>query len=60
LQDAGIGEGAELRVHVAEQGCLILETPAHALRRARSRITQVRGGSVVDEFLAERAAEASQ
>jgi len=60
LHDAGIGDGAELRVHVAEEGCLILETPAHALKRARARITPVRGRSVVDEFLAERAAEAKQ
>lgn len=60
LRDAGIDAGAELRIHVAEEGCLILETPAHALQRARSRIRRTSAMSVVDEFLAERAIEAEQ
>lgn len=60
MRDAGIGDGAELRVHVAEEGCLVLETPAHALRRARARIMPAGARSVVDEFLAERAAEVTQ
>ena len=58
LRSAGLVIGETLRVHVAEQGCLILETPAHALRRARSRIAHRPAYSVVDEFLAERAQEA--
>ncbi len=55
---AGLVIGETLRVHVAEEGCLIIETPAHALRRARSRIAYRPDYSVVDEFLAERAQEA--
>ena len=58
LRSAGLVIGETLRVHVAEPGCLILETPAHALRRARSRIALKPDYSVVDEFLAERAQEA--
>ncbi len=58
LHSAGLEIGETLRVHVAEEGCLIIETPAHALRRARSRITNRPNYSVVDEFLAERAQEA--
>ena len=58
LRSAGLVIGETLRVHVAEQGCLILETPAHALSRARSRIAHRPDYSVVDEFLAERAQEA--
>lgn len=58
LRSAGLVIGETLRVHVAEPGCLILETPAHALRRARSRIAHRPNYSVVDEFLAERAQEA--
>lgn len=55
LRSAGLSVGETLRVHVAEEGCLIIETPAHALRRARSRITSTPDYSVVDAFLAERA-----
>ena len=58
LRSAGLAVGQPLRVHVAEEGCLIIETPAHALRRARSRIARRPDHSVVDEFLAERAMEA--
>ncbi|MFZ4487055.1 MAG: hypothetical protein ACOYO9_10740 [Candidatus Nanopelagicales bacterium] len=57
LRSAGLVIGETLRVHVAEEGCLIIETPAHALRRARSRIASRPNYSVVDEFLAERARE---
>lgn len=57
LRASGLAVGQPLRIHVAEEGCLIIETPAHALRRARSRITHAPKGSVVDEFLADRAEE---
>jgi len=60
LKAAGFAPGEDLRVRVAEEGLLILETPAHALRRARSRVASVRAnGSIVDEFLADRRAEAA-
>lgn len=59
IQAAGFSAGEELRVRVAEKGLLILETPGHALKRARSRVAGVAStGSVVDHFLAERALEA--
>lgn len=58
LQAAGFSAGEELRVRVAEEGLLILETPGHALKRARSRVAGAAGsGSVVEQFLAERARE---
>lgn len=51
--------GEDLRVRVVEEGLLILETPAHALRRARSRVKPLpEGRSAVDEFLAWRQGEA--
>ena len=60
MRAAGFAPGEELRVRVAEAGMLILETPAHALARARSRVARVpRNRSIVDEFLAERRAEAA-
>lgn len=59
LQAAGFSPGEELRVRVAERGLLVLETPAHALKRARSRVVgTATGKSVVDQFLAQRAVEA--
>jgi antitoxin component of MazEF toxin-antitoxin module len=59
MRAAGFSPGEDLRVRVAEEGLLILETPAHALARARSRVAGVpRDRSYVDEFLAERQAEA--
>ena len=59
LQAAGFAPGDDLRVRVAEEGLLILETPAHALKRAKSRVAvAATGHSVVDAFLAERRAEA--
>lgn len=59
MRAAGFSPGEDLRVRVAEEGLLILETPAHALARARSRVAGVpRDRSYVDEFLAERRAEA--
>lgn len=59
LQAAGFAPGEDLRVRVAEEGLLILETPAHALKRAKSRVAGSGvGRSVVAEFLAERRAEA--
>jgi bifunctional DNA-binding transcriptional regulator/antitoxin component of YhaV-PrlF toxin-antitoxin module len=60
LVAAGLEPGAELRVHVAEKGCLVIETPEHVLKRAKSRIKTKGSGSEVDAFLAERAAEALQ
>jgi hypothetical protein len=61
LRAAGFAPGDELRVRVAEEGLLILETPAHALKRAKSRVAGAKaGGSVVDDFLAERRAEAQR
>lgn len=59
LQAAGFTPGEELRVRVAEKGLLLLETPEHALKRARSRVAgKATRGSVVDQFLAQRAVEA--
>lgn len=59
LRAAGLKPGDELRVRVAEEGMLVLETPEHILSRARARVADLRhGGSVVDDFLAERRAEA--
>ena len=60
LRAAGFGPGEELRVRVAEEGILVLETPAHALRRARSRVRRQPGRSIVDEFLAERREQAER
>lgn len=58
LRAAGFGPGEQLRVRVAEEGILVLETPAHALARAKSRVTGVpKDRSIVDDFLAERRAE---
>lgn len=57
LRACGLVIGQRLPIHVAEAGCIVIETPAHALRRARSRIANVPERSVVDEFLAERADE---
>ena len=58
LRAAGLVIGETLRLQVAEERCLIIETPAHALGRARSRIARRPDCSVVDEFLAERTQEA--
>ena len=61
LRAAGFSPGEDLRVRVAEEGLLILETPAHALARARSRVAGVpRDRSYVDEFLAWRREEAAR
>ena len=50
MRAAGFTAGEELRVRVAEEGMLILETPAHALARARSRVAGVsKDRSIVDE-----------
>lgn len=38
IRAAGIEPGAKLRIHVAEEGCLVIETPAHILKSAKSRI----------------------
>ena len=58
MRAAGFTAGEELRVRVAEEGMLILKTPAHALARARSRVAGVsKDRSIVDEFLAERHVE---
>jgi hypothetical protein len=61
MRAAGFAPGEDLRVRVAEEGLLILETPAHALARARLRVAGVpRDRSYVDEFLAWRKAEAAR
>ena len=60
LRAAGFDPGDELRVRVAEEGMIVLETPAHALRRARSRVRRQPGRSIVDEFLAERREQAER
>jgi len=38
MKAADLEPGAELRISVAEEGCLVIETPAHILKRAKSRI----------------------
>ena len=56
----GFEPGAELRITVAEEGRLVFETPAHILKRAKSRIKTQRSGQEVDAFLEHRATEAAQ
>lgn len=60
MKAAGLEPGAELRISVAEEGCLVIETPAHILKRAKSRIKTKGSGREVDAFLAQRVAEAAQ
>jgi len=60
MKAAGLEPGAELRISVAEEGCLVIETPAHILKRAKSRIKTQGSGREVDAFLAQRAAEAAR
>lgn len=60
MKAAGLAPGAELRISVSEEGCLVLETPAHLLKRAKSRIKSKGSGREVDTFLAQRAVEAAQ
>ncbi len=61
LSAAGISAGDRLTARVDEEGRIILESGAAALRRAKSLMAQ---GSVpesaVDEFLADRRAEAAR
>lgn len=59
LRIAGLEPGDELRVRVAEEGMLVLETPAHILARARARVAGIgEGRSAVDELLVQRRVEA--
>jgi hypothetical protein len=60
MKAAGFESGAELRISLAEEGRLVIETPAHILKRAKSRIKTKGSGREVDAFLAERVAEAAQ
>jgi len=57
MKAAGLEPGSELRIHVAEQGCIVIETPEHVRIRAKSRIKTRGSGREVADFLAERAAE---
>ena len=60
MKAAGLEPGAELRISVPEEGCLVIETPARILKRAKSRIKTKGSGREVDAFLEQRAAEAAQ
>lgn len=60
MKAAGLEAGAELRISVAGEGCLLIETPAHILKRAKSRIKTQGSGREVDDFLEQRAVEAAQ
>ena len=60
MKAAGLEPGAELRISVAEERCLVIETPAHILKRAKSCIKTKGSGREVDAFLAQRVAEAAQ
>jgi bifunctional DNA-binding transcriptional regulator/antitoxin component of YhaV-PrlF toxin-antitoxin module len=57
MKAAGLEPGSELRIHVAEQGCIVIETPEHVRLRAKSRIKTRGSGHEVKDFLTERAAE---
>jgi bifunctional DNA-binding transcriptional regulator/antitoxin component of YhaV-PrlF toxin-antitoxin module len=57
MKAAGLEPGSELRIHVAEHGCIVIETPEHVRIRAKSRIKTQGSGREVQDFLAERAAE---
>ena len=57
MKAAGLEPGSELRIHVAEQGCIVIETPEHVRNRAKSRIKTRGSGREVKDFLAERAAD---
>lgn len=59
MRAAGLKVGDELRVRVAEEGLLILETPRHALDRVKAHMRGAAPeGGVVEAFLEERRAEA--
>lgn len=60
LAAAGISPTDRLNARVDGEGRIILETPAAALARARALVRQGRmpAGSVVDELIEERRAEA--
>lgn len=61
MRAAGFAPGDDLRVRVLEEGVVLLETPAHILQRAKSRVRPLpEGRSVVDEFLAWRRDEADR
>lgn len=60
MRAAGFEIGDELRVRVAEEGLVILETPRHALDRVKAHMHgSAPEGGVVDAFLADRRAEAA-
>ena len=61
LEAAGIPPGAELTVRIVDDGCIVLSTRDAVRERIRRRMAPLKtGGSMVDELLAERRAEAAR